>query len=290
MKKIVLGLAFLGFFSGAQAQEAADKKVQAGLVVGGGMNFQKGLAEDLATLGAGSDWTIGANLNYTFNETVGICTGVEFDFSTLKYTNQDQSVYYRYDGKTILTQFDTDVINNADAVAEEGVFELNSRKQKAIYLTVPVMALFRTKFIGYFRYFGKFGLRSSFLLSNSTTDNGFEYTKETDGTFPNDPFINAVAVGTSVEKENMTHSKGDLDFFKSSAGISGGAEWNFTGSTCLVAEIGYYYGFTDIHWNRKEENRSLATENIGNITDDSPSFFNNAAKQSQLMLKISILF
>ena len=290
MKKIVLGLAFLGFIGGVQAQEAADKKVQAGLVVGGGMNFQKGLAEDLATLGAGSDWTIGANLNYTFNETVGICTGVEFDFSTFKYTNKNKSVYYRYDGKTILTQFDTDVINNADAVAEEGVFELNSRKQKAIYLTVPVMALFRTKFIGYFRYFGKFGLRSSFLLSNTVNDTGFAHTKDADGTFPNDPFVTSGLTGTSVEKENMTHSKNDLDFFKSSAGISGGAEWNFTGTTCLVAEIGYYYGFTDIHWDRKEDNRSLATSKIGDVVDDSPSFFNNAAKQSQLMLKISILF
>ena len=281
MKKIVLGLAFLGFIGGVQAQEAADKKVQAGLIVGAGMNFAKMGTKKIASAGAGADWTIGANLNYTFNETVGITTGVEFDFSTLKYAAVD-NLYYRYNDNTILTQDEA-----ADA---EGVFLMTSRNQKPIYLTIPVMALFRTKFIGYFRYFGKFGLRSSFLLSNSSTDNGLDYTKETDGTFPNDPFINAGAVGTSLEKENMMHSKNDLDFFKSSVGVVGGAEWNFTGSTCLVAELGYYYGFTDIHWNRKEKERSLATSNIGNLTNDSPSFFNNAAKQSQLMFKVSILF
>ena len=277
MKKIVLGLAFLGFIGGVQAQEAADKKVQAGLIVGSGMNFAKMGTKKIASAGAGADWTIGANLNYTFNETVGITTGVEFDFSTLKYDAED--VYYRYNDNTILTKDEF-----ADA---EGVFRMTSRSQKPIYLTIPVMALFRTNFIGYFRYFGKFGLRSSFLLANTVTDEGTAYVN---GSGLDDPFINLNAGGTSTTNENMTHSKNDLDFFKSSVGIAGGAEWNFTGSTCLVAELGYYYGFTDIHWNRKEKERSLATSNIDNLTNDSPSFFNNAVKQSQLMFKVSILF
>ena len=277
MKKIVLGLAFLGFIGGVQAQDAADKKVQAGLVVGGGMNFAKMGTMRIASGGAGADWTIGANLNYTFNETVGITTGVEFDFSTLKYAAVD-NVYYRYDDNTILTQ--------DEASDAEGTFLMSSRSQKPIYLTIPVMALFRTNFIGYFRYFGKFGLRSSFLLSNTSTDEGFAYTN---GVGLDDPFNNPNAVGTPATNENMTHSKNDLDFFKSSVGVAGGAEWNFTGSTCLVAEIGYYYGFTDIHWDRKDENSSLATSNAGEV-DDAPSFFNNAVKQSQLMFKVSILF
>lgn len=277
MKKIVLGLAFLGFIGGVQAQEAADKKVQAGLIVGAGMNIAKMATKKIASAGAGADWTIGANLNYTFNETVGITTGVEFDFSTLKYDAVD-NVYYRYNDNTILTQDEA-----ADA---EGVFQMTSRNQKPIYLTIPVMALFRTNFIGYFRYFGKFGLRSSFLLANTVTDEGTAYVN---GSGLDDPFINLNAGGTSTTNENMTHSKNDLDFFKSSVGIAGGAEWNFTGSTCLVAELGYYYGFTDIHRNRKDENTSLATSNAGEV-DDTPSFFNNAVKQSQLMFKVSILF
>jgi len=277
MKKIVLGLAFLGFIGGVQAQEAADKKVQAGLIVGAGMNFAKMATKKIASAGAGADWTIGANLNYTFNETVGITTGVEFDFSTLKYDAVD-NVYYRYNDNTILTQ--------DEATEAEGTFLMTSRSQKPIYLTIPVMALFRTNFIGYFRYFGKFGLRSSFLLANTVTDEGTAYVN---GSGLDDPFINPNAGGTSTTNENMTHSKNDLDFFKSSVGIAGGAEWNFTGSTCLVAELGYYYGFTDIHRSRKDENTSLATSNAGGV-DDTPSFFNNAVKQSQLMFKVSILF
>lgn len=279
MKKIVLGLAFLGLLGGVQAQEAANKKVQAGLIAGLGMNFQKMGTKRLSSDGAGSDLTIGANLTYTFNETVGICTGIEFDFSTMKYAST-LPVYYRYNDNVILTQ--------EEVGSEEGVFLLNLRKQKANYLTIPIMALFRTKFIGYFRYFGKFGLRSSFLLSNTVEDSGTEYLKDADGTFLNDPFVNSMPVGNETTHENLTHSKGDLDFFKSSVGACGGAEWNFTGTTSLVAEIGYYYGFTDIHWDRKDENSSLATSNA--VNGSNPSFFNNSAKQSQLMFKVSILF
>ena len=248
MKKIVLGLAFLGLIGIAQAQEAADRKVQAGLIVGFGGNFQKMGTKKLSADGAGSDLTIGANLNYTFNETVGINTGIEFDFSTVKYASVDplNPVYYYYNDNAILTHGES-----ADA---EGAFKMNSRKQKPIYLTIPIMALFRTKFIGYFRYFGKFGLRSSFLLSNSVTDEGTVYLKDNNGTFLNDPFANPLSTGTTATNTNMVHDKNDMDFFKSAVGLSGGAEWNFTGTTSLVAELGYYYGFTDIHWDRKDEN------------------------------------
>ena len=86
----------------------------------------------------------------------------------------------------------------------------------------------------------------------------------------------------------MTPDKNDMDFFKSSVGLAGGAEWNFTGTTSLVAELGYYYGFTDIYWDRKDKDSSLATSNAAQ--GNTPSFFNNAAKQSQLMFKVSILF
>jgi len=277
MKNILLIITLAGFTLTIFAQEAADKKVQAGLVVGAGMNFGKIGTKKIASSGPGADWTIGANLNYTFNETVGITTGIEFDFSTLKYAAVE-NIYYRYNDNKILTQDEA-----ADA---EGTFLMNSRKQKPIYITIPVMALFRTNFIGYFRYFGKFGLRSSFLLSNTVTDEGTMYINGVD------PFTDPLAVGTSATNENMTHNKNDLDFFKSSVGVVGGAEWNFTGSTCLIAELGYYYGFTNIYRDRSGsdyKNASLATSNAG-LVDDAPSFFNNAANQSQLMFKLSILF
>ena len=274
MKKGLLALVFLGLSCSVMAQEAANKDIQAGLVFGAGLNIQKMGTKKLATNGVGSLMTIGANLNYSFNETIGINVGLEFDFETLKYkTGSEGNVYYYYNDATILNKSEMDTTTSQ-------LFLLNTRKQKPIYLTIPIMALFRTKFIGYFRYFGKFGLRNSILLSNKTYDTGYNFAND----FPIDP---SVALKTEGKNDNMTYSKNDMDFFKSSVGLSGGAEWNFTGTTSLVAEIGYYYGFVDIYWNRKDNNRSLFTHDSGTLTT---AFFNNSVKQSQLQFKVSILF
>ncbi|MFY7943903.1 MAG: hypothetical protein ACOVNZ_04940, partial [Crocinitomicaceae bacterium] len=69
-------------------------------------------------------------------------------------------------------------------------------------------------------------------------------------------------------------------------GLTAGAEWNFVGSTALVAEAGYFYGITPLFLDRKAENKSLYTLDNGL----SRSYFSNNANLSQIMLKVSILF
>lgn len=258
MKKVVVGILVLASIFQVNAQEAADKKVQAGLVFGYGMAFQKMQTKYLKTNGLGSDLTIGANMNYGFNDNIGLNVGIEFDFETLKYQTGNTAVGYFYN--------DSKIIPADDYNGSQDGFVLLERKQKPIYLTIPTMVLFRTKFIGYFRYFGKFGLKTSFLLGNKITDEGYHVSSLT-------PF-------DVVENKNMT-AKNEMFFMKSSVGLAGGAEWNFVGSTSLVAEIGYYYGFVPLYYNKKSEDRYLTTID-GNI--------NNSVQQSQLMFKVSILF
>jgi len=259
MKRIVVGVVLLSSIFQLSAQEAADKKVQAGLVFGYGMAFQKMETKYIKSNGVGSDLTIGANMNYGFNDNIGLNVGIEFDFETLKYKTGDNALFYGYNDSEIVS------IGNSDS-ATDG-FLLLERKQKPIYLTVPTMILFRTKFVGYFRYFGKFGLRTSFLLGNKITDEGNH--------------LNSSTPTELVENTNMK-AKNEMFFMKSAVGLAGGAEWNFIGSTSLVAEIGYYYGFVPLYYNKKSEDRYLTTLADGNI--------NNSAKQSQLMFKVSILF
>lgn len=274
MKRIILGIILLSSVFQVSAQEAADKKVQAGLVFGYGMAFQKMETKNIKTNGLGSDLTIGANMNYAFNDNIGLNIGIEFDFETLKYKGTDdysfvpgdKNLYYAFSDSEIKSR--TDDINIQDYNnADYDVFHLLERKQKAVYLTVPTMILFRTKFIGYFRYFGKFGLKTSFLLGSKINDEGFNLSSSTPGEIS--------------ENSNMT-AKNEMFFMKSSVGLAGGAEWNFVGSTSLVAEIGYYYGFVPLYYNKDSQDRYLTTPADGNI--------NNKAKQSQLMLKVSILF
>jgi hypothetical protein len=275
MKRITLSILALGLSMNSFAQEAADKDVQAGLVFGAGLAMQSLGTNYMASNGTGTDLSIGANVNFSLTETIGFCTGLEFDFETLKYKSanyQDNGVYYYYVDKEILSLSDYDATNS-----NHHLFELDTRKQKGVYLTIPTMMVFRTNFIGYMRYFGKFGLRNSFLLSSNIFDSGNDLT-------PEDP------MGVPTTLDNMKAS-GEMFFFKSAVGLAGGAEWNFSGSTSLVAEIGYYYGFTPIHTNKnidKGNNYLFATApNNGSGNDIR---FNNKATQSQLQLKVSILF
>ena len=77
----------------------------------------------------------------------------------------------------------------------------------------------------------------------------------------------------------------DMLFYRGSVGLSAGAEWNFIGSTCMALEVGYYYGFTPLYYNPKEDKRTLYT-----IENTQRTYINNAAHQSQLLFKLSILF
>ena len=266
MKKILFSAIVLGFSMTLHAQDAADKKVQAGLVVGAGMNFQKMGTKNFKTDGVGGDFTIGATVNFTLRENIGFTTGVEFDFSSMKYkaNSIDGDIYYQYN--------DSEILRKMDAVPTDAKFKLESRKQNITYMSIPTMMLFRTNYIGYFRYFGKFGVRNSLLLQSKTSDKGVD-------------FISGPA-GEQASNSGMKR-KNEMLFYKGAVGLVGGAEWNFSGSTCLVAEIGYYYGFTPLYYSKKEERSHLFIEEI---SSGNTKYISNAASQSQLMLKISVLF
>ena len=226
------------------AQDAASKNVQAGLVFGSGLNFQELRTDYFNSGGAGTDLTVGMNFNFNFTETIGLCTGAEFDFSNTHYDVDStfSTIFYHYSDKQIIQKRDY------SSSQSYGTFLLRSRTDKSIYLTIPTMFLFRTKFIGYFRYFGKFGLKNSFLLKTESFDEGIDFGTNA---------ITGTAINTDANKENMT-TKGNMFFYKGAIGIAGGAEWNFSGSTSLVGELGYYYGITPLYWERDTDNEKLS--------------------------------
>lgn len=242
----------------------SEKAVQAGLITNLGMNFLiPGQSKYIDKNGIGSCFSIGLIVNKMAKNstTVGFSTGIEFDFETNQYEAVD-SVGYDYLGSKVLVK--------KDAIEKEGSFLLQERNQKSLYATIPLMMLFRTSMIGDFRYFGKFGVRNSFLLKNSVNDYGVDITST--------PYV------ANSENKNFT-SPGDMFFYKGSIGLSAGAEWNFNKTTSLVTEIGYFYGITPLHLDRKEELKTLYT-----IENGTRKYFSNKANQNQLLFKILILF
>jgi len=283
MIKILILVFSVGVLFSSHAQEAAGKKLQAGIILGSGLNFITPGTKLISKNGVGTDLTIGMNFNYNFkiSSTVGINSGIEFDFESFKYKASGVSpLYYYYNDSQILTKnnyLDGDGVYSSLPVSTK-LYQVNKRTEKPIYLTIPLMMLFRTKYIGYIRYFGKFGIRNSFLLKSTIFDEGNSYN----GIVP-----------AAMNNDNMSTSKRDLSIYKGSVGISGGAEWNFSGSTCLLAELGYYYGFVNISRGNSiigdpEKNMSVFTTFDSSLP---PSAYNPLSlKQNQLLLKVSILF
>lgn len=271
MKKLLIMFVVTSMITGINAQEAAEKKVLAGLTLGTGMNFNNPQTTIIDSK-VGADFFAGMSLDWHFAKNIGLSTGIEFDFNRFRH-EFNVPTWFQYTDKEIVQRGDEEFQPNNG----EGEFFLEKRRYRNIYLTVPTMLRFQTNYMGYLRYFGKFGVRNSFLLT-TRADN--------EGAVVGDPSM--------TELEDM-QNPGDLALYKGSIGLSVGAEWNFAGSTCLVGEIGYYYGFSEIHKQdatfgseqfEKDKNKSLYTENeLGNREYLTPS-----AKQGQLILKVAVLF
>lgn len=268
MRKLLLTFFAAGISVALTAQET-DKKVQLGMAYQFGMNFNKPGTKIIERNGVGVQNMIGMNMNYSFNKNIGFFTGLEFDFESFKYSATD-TLFYVFNDSEIKRKKDEDETGDQ-------LFRMTDRKQKAIYATIPTMLIFRTDMLGSFRYYGKFGARTSFLLSSSSNDKGYTY--------------NASLQEVSSKNNNMK-SKGDMFFMRSSVGLAGGAEWNFTGSTSVFAELGFYYGFTPVHngeaigGDDKERNMTLFQLNNSLESD----YVNLSAKQKQIVLKVGILF
>ena len=239
-----------------KAQSVSSKKMQAGMTGNFGLNFQNMGSNKMINKGVGTDLSVGVIIHTSFKNStnLGLATGLEFDFETLKYEAGADSVFYKYTDNKILGQDD----------AGGTAYQLSERQMKPVYVTIPLMLLFRTEPIGDWRYFGKFGLRNSFMVSQKINDMG-------------------VDVVSGLEKENVSmKSVGETFFYKGSIGFSAGAEWNFVGTTTLVPEIGFFYGLTPMHFRFSDKNYTLY--------DNSGTYFYTKSKQNQLLLKISILF
>ena len=247
----------------SHSQGFENKKIQAGITTSFGFNFVKMGTSRLENNGVGTNFSIGLLIHKSFQDSknFGFSSGLEFDFNAIKFQSSpsSDSIFYNYSDTEILPSTNT----------SKNLFLLESRKHKITQITIPIALLFRTDANGHFRYYTKFGIKNSFLLSNKMTDKGTDMTS---------PSI-------AIENKNMT-SKNEMFFYQASLGLSLGAEWNFIGSTSLVAEMSYYYGLTPLFLDRKEDKQTLYNNNL--IGEISP--FSNKATQNQLALKLAVLF
>lgn len=284
-------------FSAAVFGQADDsgKKVNMGIAYQLGLNFTKPGTKRIDKDGVGVQNAFGLNINFNFNENIGFATGLEFDFESYKVSMNtlNGSNYYLYSDSKIIQE--EDLNEDPNNMSKYKVFELTGRKYKNIYATIPTMLTFRTNALGDFRYYGKFGARTSFLVKSTRNDVGNIFGNGATGANLDEIEANSPAYpSTSSEMEGMKTPYGnDVSFIRCSLGLAGGAQWNFTGNTLLFAELGFYYGLTPINLEGGGKNKTLFNRNPGSsnsIADGSSDYFGLKTTQTQFCLKIGILF
>jgi len=273
MKKLLILTLVAGLMFNTHAQDAAEKKVLAGLTFGGALNLNNPQTNTIDAK-VGGDFVAGMALNWNFSKNIGLATGLEFDFNRFK-TTYNKNIFFDYRDKDILQYSDYNPANTDPS------FMLAERKHKSIYLSLPIMLQFQTNYMGYMRYYGKFGVRNSFLLTTRTNNEGQGYDA---------PYV-AGSTNSDTQLDDMK-SPGVMSFYKGSIGIAGGAEYNISGSTVLVAELGYYYGFSEVFQQKGalfgDDEKSMSLYNYNNTFDR--EYYSPSLKQGQLLLKVAVLF
>ena len=276
MKKLLTLSLIAGLLFSVNAQDASDKMVLAGLTLGGAIIINDPQTNTMNSK-AGGDFIVGMALDWNFSKNIGLATGIEFDFNRFR-TSYNQAIFLNYRDKDVLQFRDYNDENTDNS------FLVNERQHKSIYLSVPLMLKFQTNFMGYMRYYGKFGVRNSFMLTTRTSNKGQAYDVSGDA--------------VDVTQLDDMKSPGSMSFYKGSIGIAGGAEYNISGNTVLVAELGYYYGFSEVF----QQSGSIIGDDakdlsLYQIQDPSKpgenairTYYAPSLKQGQLMLKVSVLF
>ncbi len=251
-----------------RSQEENAKKIQMGISLGTSLNFNRVDTKLLEALNPAYDLSIGMNIIKNFNENLGFNTGVEFDFSSMKYQFND-TAFYHYNDNEILNKKD----KNNDEIYS--LFQIQERQEKPIYLTIPTMLIFKTDYIGYNRYFAKFGMRHSLCLKNTANDKGLIANSSVQETF-----------------ERMKLQQ-DLSIYTGTVGVSAGTEWNYSGSSSIQFEVGYYYGINNLHRGKAiigDNQKNMTLFEKDNTINNNIQYTTLKSSRNQLALKITFLF
>lgn len=196
----------------------------------------------------------GITTEFAFGNNYALTVGLQHKMSgaSLKFENQPQ--YVTEESDTL-------------------ILSLSSRNYKLDYVVLPLTLKLMTNEIGYFTYFGQFGVDASFLVRGRASDEG-EYTRD-----PN----------TSIEIDNRDVFK-EISIFKVGLHVGAGAEWNFSGNTSLVFGVSYHHGFIDVMKDATQKGVN-SDHMLGQVdTNGSVTPFSLKAQGQHFALDIGILF
>lgn len=215
-----------------------------------------------------------AGLNFKFSwglmtefklaEVASLVTGLQLDSDGGKITFKDSVGYIVSDEEAIYnTEIQTAFL---DTTGKYKFYLLNERNYSVKYVTLPAIIKMKTKEIGYFTYFGQFGVNMSFKTKGIVDDEVFDGTSK-------------------VTLKDMDISD-DFQLFRTQLSVGAGAEYNLAGSTSLVVGINYNRGFSNV---LKKDSKYLFTSELNGTTLSFPPV-SQKATSNNVMLTVGILF
>ena len=234
---VILLSASLGFAqSGATGSSGAsangdDKYFHFGLNITPGLYFSSPgtSASNISNSpnGAAFGFGYGINLEFYFTHNYGIATGLEVTQFGTNYTS-------------VATYKDSKNANITDSVIT------SQHTQTMQYLELPLLLKLRTNSIGLIKYFGEFGLGTSFLLSAKD----------------NQVITRELYTVSSTETSNNVDIYKQSDFIRLSLVVGLGLEYNLSGSTSIQGALTYDNAFTNVN---SDGNNSILAKGV-NLT------------------------
>ncbi|MBN4062221.1 outer membrane beta-barrel protein [Bacteroidales bacterium AH-315-I05] len=232
MKKITTLLLAIAFVSTTFAQDNGDyKKFRFGLKGVPSLNWYKpDDAKKFENAGIKFGFGWGLITEFALGENAVFATGMEIDYDKAALSFVDTAYYVFADDELVKHEEIQKMFDDTTAVYD--IYKLNERSYNVTYVTLPLTLKMRTKEIGYMRYFGHFGLNTSFKTK----------TRSDDKVQLSDQSTGKLSAETTLEDLDITD---DMQLFRLQLTIGGGAEYNLSGSTSLIFGLNYNYGFSN---------------------------------------------
>lgn len=211
MRKIITLTAFFCLF--LLTVEASDRKFTFGMQFSNGISFMNSDNVDIEPTNVGYAFDYGLFMNYNFSENYAFGSGFIVDHIRAGRANSPTLLEGNSEGNSYLLE------NNYLPGEKESL--------KYTYVSIPLTFKLTTNEIGYFKYFGEFGV------------------------------VNSIRVRSRLDIENSTiqneniNKKGNLNDYRSglynaSLVVGGGFQYAFNDRTSLLVKLTFQNGFINV--------------------------------------------
>jgi hypothetical protein len=270
-----------------ETKENEIKNFRFGLAITPSLNWYGTESKVLQRDGFAPKFGGGLIMEFRLAKVAAIQTGINIITAggKLKYNNGGQyvpgatTISYYYDNNIDdIVEYNTVDQNN---MASHSRYQLNKRRYRTTYISVPILLKLKTREIGTMVYYGQFGLNSFFRWKGRANDDV--------------SILDAPNAGVTETKSNLMISK-DVNIYNAALNFGLGAEWNLAGTTSMVFGLNYNLGFTNVLRKDSQFLEKRFNENTYNVnsTDHNNDYQINRleqiVKENSLVLTLGVLF